>query len=695
MDEAKLRGIFDKLFSEQARALMQPLHRVWLRNILFYLGEQWFEWASGQHTFRRISATRYAPTPVSNMIRDYVRSMKSLILNKDFTVTIAPNSEDQEDRDAAEMGELFLRWLETANDEEHLDEREKIAIWMILCGTAFDRTILSTEDDGWAFDKSGDPISTGSVRSACVNPFSVMVDLYGDTLQRKRFIGLKTLRPREWVEDTFKVKVPSESALEVEFEKRLATLVAQVSPWKGDGLDLSRWDSADDDLVVFKEVEIRPSREHPRGYYAAMVGDVIVCEHERLPIPTAKDGSWDWSLTDFHYHFVPGRFWSDPGVNDLISPQVAVNEIDRELAINRKGIGKPIVLAPTGLELKRLTRYGQGVVVLQYDPFTAGGQKPEIGRGIPLPPQVLDERAIHMAVAQDAAGDPKHVLRGSAPSAQASGVMVDILRDAAEQGHLPDVRRFFRSIKRVKRKQLLVAQEAYTEERLIKIPDTGSRHKIYRFRGADIRGNTDVRIEIASGVASTRVGQTNLLLKMVSEGVFNVNSPIDPELRSEVLRRVGLGGVRDRSSADMQRAQRENELCSNLRQEGGVKLVRVPVPDGSLMEIEVVEGLFAGLWLPGAEEPVVVEDDPMFEFDNHAVHYETHRRFIVSPDFAALPAVVRDAMIMHAKSHREAMRVESEKAAQAAAAQAAEIEAARGAARGAPAMPAEGLPVEA
>lgn len=665
MDEERLRGIFSKLFSEQSRALMQPLHRVWLRNILFYLGEQWFEWAQGQQGFRRIAANPQAPTPVSNIIRDYVRSMKSLVLNKDFTITIAPNSEDQDDRDAAEIGELFLRWLETANDEEHLDEREKIATWMILCGTAFDRTFLSTEGDGWAFDKHGDPISTGSVRSACVNPFSVMVDLYGDTLQRKRWIGIKTLRPKEWVEDTFGVQVPSEGALDVEFEKRLATLVSQVSPWKGDGLDVSTWNSADDDLVVFKEVEVRPSREHPRGYYAAMVGDVIVCQYDRLPIPTAADGSWDWSLTDFHYHFVPGRYWGDSGVNDLISPQVAINEIDRELAINRRGIGKPIVLAPTGLELKRLTRYGHGVVVLQYDPFQAGGQKPEIGRGVPLPPQVLNERAIHMAVAQDSAGDPKHVLRGAAPSAQASGVMVDILRDAAEQGHLPDVRRFYRSLKRVKRKQLLVAQEAYSEERLIKIPDTGNRDKVRRFRGSDIRGNTDVRIEIASGVASTRVGQTNLLLKMVSEGVFNTNSPLDPELRLEVLRRVGLGAVRDRSSSDIQRAQRENELVANHRDQADLRVVRIPTPDGAAMEIETIEGLFAGIWLPGAEEPVIVEDDPMFEFDNHAAHYEAHRRFIVSPDFSALPAAVRDAMIAHARSHREAMRVEAEKAARA------------------------------
>jgi hypothetical protein len=665
MDEQKLRKIYDALFEERAQSGMRILHRVWFRNVLYYLGEQWFEWVRGQETFRRIMPNPYTPTPVSNIIRDYVRSMKSLVLNKDYAVTIWPNSNDQEDRDAAEMGETFLRWLETYNDEQHLDEREKIAIWMVLVGTAFDRTTISRDDDGWVMDKSGNPITTGNVVSASVNPFSVCVDSYGETLRQKRWIGIKTLRPREWVEDTFKLKIAAgEDRRLIDYERKLSQLVANVSPWKGDGVEWFN-EFTDEDMVLFKEVECRPTKEFPRGHYSAMVGDQIVFEYDRLPIAVGKDGRWDYSLTDFHYHYVPGRFWSDPGVNDLISPQNTVNEIDQELAINRKGIGKPLVLVPTDVNMKRLTRFGQSVLVLQYDALLSGGAKPEIGRGIPLPGQVLDERAVHMQSAQDAAGDPRNVLRGKAPTQQASGVMVDILRDAAEQGHLPDVERFFRALKRVKRKQLLLAQEAYTEERLIKIPDRGGRAKVIKFRGADLRNNTDVRIELASGAASTRAGQANLLLKLVGEGFFNADSPIDPEFRLEILKRVGLGGFQDKASADMLRAQAENDLCVNYREDESLKKAGYEEIDPETgapvrVEIDVVEGLFAGMWIPGAEEPVVIEDDPMFEFDNHEVHYEVHRRFIVSPEFKALPGPVRDAMIVHAKSHKEALRAKAE-----------------------------------
>ena len=120
MDEAKIKEIITSLFDYQKNLTQQILQRIWFRNILYYMGEQWFEWAKSEATFKRMLTNPHIPTPVSNIVRDYVRSMKALIINKDFTISIWPNSNDQDDREAAEMGENFLRLLESDNDEEHL-----------------------------------------------------------------------------------------------------------------------------------------------------------------------------------------------------------------------------------------------------------------------------------------------------------------------------------------------------------------------------------------------------------------------------------------------------------------------------------------------------------------------------------------------------------------------------------------------
>ena len=674
MDDAKIVEIADKMFDRQQNITQAILERIWFRNILYYMGEQWFEWAKSKQEFRPVMPSPYTPTPVSNIVRDYVRSMKSLVLNKDFTITIWPNSNDQDDMEAASMGESFLRWLETDQDEIHLDEKEKEVIWMILCGTSFDRTFPYMEADNWAFDAYGAPINTGDIVSQAISPFNVAVDQHGDSLKKKRHVGLKSLKPKEWVEDTFKVLLNegSHEGAVINYERQLSSIVANISPWKGDGLQLGNDQSKDDDdLVLFKEIEFRPTKAHPMGIYAAMVGDKMCFRHERLPIPMQEGGKWDYTLTDFHYHYIPGRYWSDPGVNDLISPQNTVNQIDQDLEINRKSVGRPLVTVPVDVNLSRVDKHGQAVFILKYDAMLSGGQKPEVSHGVPLPAQVLEERNIHMMVSQDAAGDPKNVLRGQAPSSQASGIMVDILRDAAEQGHLPDIERFYRGLKRVKRKQLVLAQEVYTEERLIKIPDRGNRTKAIAFKGADLRNNTDVRLELSSGAASTRAGQTQMLLKLTETGFFSSQSDLDPEYRADILRRLGLAGFKDKSNVDMDRAQAENQRVGNATEkELEIASIQMPPseedPNGDLLQLPIIPGLFLSLGpvdvdgdgVPDPEaEPIVLSDDPLYKYDDHAVHYEVHRRYILSSEFLHLDMGVQEVAIAHCDTHKAMMDV--------------------------------------
>jgi hypothetical protein len=93
MDQDKTKEIIRNLFDYQRNLTQQILQRIWFRNILYYMGEQWFEWAKSEATFKRMMPTNpYIPTPVSNMVRDYVRSMKAVIINKNFTISIWPNS---------------------------------------------------------------------------------------------------------------------------------------------------------------------------------------------------------------------------------------------------------------------------------------------------------------------------------------------------------------------------------------------------------------------------------------------------------------------------------------------------------------------------------------------------------------------------------------------------------------------------
>jgi len=654
------------LFDYTKNPMLHMLHRTWFRNILYFMGEQWFVWSKAGSAFKRLAPSKHTPTPVSNFIRDHVRSMKALILNKDFKVVVWPNSHDVEDKDAAIIAEYLLEHMDAENDEEFEDEKEVAALWTVLIGNAFDRTFPEVNDYSWGMDKSGNPISKSTVITQSLNPFNIGVDPLGRRLRDKRYIAIKSLKVREWVQDTFKVKISQagDDDRQINYEKNLAVMVSDVSAWKGDGLStLSKYEDKSEDLVIFNEFEYRPSKDYPKGRYVAVCGGTKVFDHKRLPIPTQEDGRWNYSTTDYHYHYVPGRFWSDPTVNDLISPQNTVNSIDQDLVKNRKSAGKPLLIMPNDIALTRESLDGQSFLVVTYDALTAGGAVPKIERGTPLPAQVLEERALNRAVAQDAAGDPKNVLKGKAPTTSASGVMVDILRDAAEQGHFPDIKRWYRSLKRTYSKRLILAQEVFKESRIIKVPGKGYGARVRSFKSADLRGNTDVRLELGSGVASTRMGQTQMLVELTKAGFFSAESDLDPDYRQELLSKMGLSGFKDRTNLDVERAMAENHLIATTKKED-MNTEIVEGPEKERLEIPVINGIFLAIADPTGqlEEPMIISEDSLFKFDNHQIHYESHRKFILSPEFREMDALNQDLLIAHTDMHK--MQVDAQLQAQ-------------------------------
>ena len=171
--------------------------RVTYRNILYYMGEQWIEYMRSSRTFRRRQIPQYVPTPVDNEIRSFVKAVRAMFLGQNLKPTLTPNTDEREDREAARLGEQFLIWLDTVNDNEIQGEKEKLIDWMCLGGTAFMRTIPEMDGGPWFIDKSGTIIKTGEVVAKNVINFNVIMDPLGENFRDKRWVGIRSLVPRE------------------------------------------------------------------------------------------------------------------------------------------------------------------------------------------------------------------------------------------------------------------------------------------------------------------------------------------------------------------------------------------------------------------------------------------------------------------------------------------------------------------
>ena len=662
MPDSEIHADIAEIFRADA-GILEPSKTIreitWFRNILFYLSEQWIAWFTETNTFgARFKLNFNEPTPVSNIIRDYVRSMKALILNKKYATRVWPNSEEQKDKDASELGIKVLKWLESTQCNEMEDIKEHVALWTILTGNAFARTYANMDNGKYTIDAAGNVISQGDVAVENIIPFNVTVPLLGDTLRSKRYVGIKSLKEKEWVEDTFNVLIdgPDDPHTLLEYERQLMTLVAEVSPWKGRSLDnssdtLTSLDNSK--LTLYKELEYRPTAKYPKGRYIAYAGGKIVINQSELPIAVTEDGEWDYTITDFKYNHTPGSFWATSGVDDLISPQKNINEIDRDLIVNRKSIGRPFVLTPKDLVMKRKSAPGQSFLQLEWDALLSGGAKPEVHAGTPYPQQVLEERKVHIGVAQEAAGDPKNILRGQSPHSGASGVMVDILRESAEMSHTPDIERFYRSWNRVKRKQLIVAKDLFTETRMIKVAGAGNEILVKAFRGADLHNNTDVRLEIDSGVSSTQAGQNEFVLNLVRNNFFGDISQ-RPSMQYELMKRFGMSFIPIETSTHQDRANRENSMVANASN------TDIMVDNSLGKPTAILKGLFYAAPDPQTGEVILLSHDPYFKYDDNKVHYDSHVLTILSNEFKTWPIGNQMALINHTDMHHYQLQAQEQ-----------------------------------
>jgi len=646
-ENEQLKRDMEDIFNDLKDPIRKMQERIWFRNILYYMGEQYIDWIVSEQTMRRRQTNPLQPTPVANIIRDFVRAKKALYLSRPYAIRVWPNSNEQKDRDAAKLGEQLLQSMDLENEEAFVDELDDLLDILIIMGTAFMRTFPYKAGSMFGMDYNGKIIEMGDVGNQLLLPFNVYPDVFGRRLRYHRHVGIKSLKPTEWVNDTFGVKITTsgDDSQTTNYEKRLMKMVSDASPWKGAGLMTSQLlDMKAEELCVFKEVEYAPTKTYPDGRYAIMANHEMIKVYDHLPIPV-KNNKWYYTLTDFHYNRVIGRFWADGGVNDLISPQNSINEIDQSLEMNRKGLGRPILWWPEGSVMERMNKGDMAFMAIKYNPLTTGGQKPEIERGMALPDQVLAERSIHKETVQDSGGDPKHILRGKSPTSKASGIMVDILAEKAEAGHLPDTRSYFRSLKQVYKKRLILVQEIFTEERLLKVAGKGSKVFVKGFKGSDLRSNHDVRLEMDTSSSTSQASKTEVILKLIEGGFFGEDISADPQTRFDIMKRLGLAGFSDKSNVHVDRAERENAAIAN----NDVDNIMIIASD------ENENGEPVG-------EAKVANPDDLFPFDDHIIHLAVHTEYIISPEFDDMTEQQQVILLNHAMAHKQIVGQERKQA---------------------------------
>ncbi len=172
--------------------------------------------------------------------------------------------------------------------------------------------------------------------------------------------------------------------------------------------------------------------------------------------------------------------------------------------------------------------------------------------------------------------------------------------------------------------------------------------------GADLRDNTDVRLELDSGVSTTRAGQNQFIMKLIEQGFFG-SIPDKPKVQYELLRRFGVSWVPNETSVHEDRAGRENSMVAMATKDD----IKIETEDTE-NPVALLEGIFFAQDNEAIDDIELMMDDPYFKLDNDQVHYDSHTAVILSAEFKEWPIPNQMVLIGHNDMHYYQMQAEKQ-----------------------------------
>jgi len=388
--------------------------------------------------------------------------------------------------------------------------------------------------------------------------------------------------------------------------------------------------SGGSDLVLVTEYFERPCPKYPEGRHLTIANDRLAFPEAPFPVRDEKNQVVD------EPPFFRLAYTADPDsdrdsgiVRHLIDAQRTVNDaVNKTLEWMRLAMN-PQMVAPKG-SLVTLPTDAPGDVVY-YDPAitSLAGGRPE-WRQVGTPPQELFEIADRAAQDMRSISHANDITAGSVSSG-AEVTQITENNQLAWSSFMSDLADLHGALMR---RCLMLTQLHYTEPRLLRFKGRMGWETIDDFRGADIRGQTDVRVTVGSIEPRTR--------RAVEQKVMNLAQMFPGYFTPEIIM-----GAMDGGNADKLIDTYENDVA---RVSAVIKKIRAGTlmddgyrptfPNEQFIDPEAINPETGEMLTnPDTGEPVYLEEVPAWlprPFDGIPVHKATLEDWMKTQDYDSL-----------------------------------------------------------
>ena len=533
-------------------------------------------WVAGYQTYdynRALGKTMPVPFQgkkkvVFNRLKVFVRTLLSKMSAEIHQASVIPITSDSDDIEAARLGGKVVEALKEKIGARNVEQVLKL--WLIVLNRAYLRIFWNEEDSGItgykqkeAVDEetgepildqeTGQPVPTeaiepiteeGDAGLEAANPFMCRNDpLY---INRKKW---------RWFEYG---EVVDAEVLEEKYNLENGTLKEESdlleTPW-----DLSIGSSGDISVTAPDKKETVMGRTTLKidfwtpKIWAFIAGDELldygINEHKEIPFIRLEERLIPVENTE------KGLALNDSIVRDGISIQREFNKFKTIISNAIERTSKMKILLPLNSLISKKQWNNEWGTFL--DVNTEFG-KPEQMKMDPMPAYVemyLNdlEREFETAFSTHEASFGRLPERAS----HASGALVHILLEQDEVVLTPLLQVINDGLSEAWSFILKMVQDNYTVSRLLKHAGKNGEYSVVSFRGAQLKGNTDVKVSSQTGLPRSRIARTEYVMKMYEAKLISSQQTL------ELLEFGNAERIFEATQVHQNRARKENSLITN------------------------------------------------------------------------------------------------------------------------------------
>lgn len=611
---------------KNARAMTE---RQWKINLAFYFGRQNVQFRQpGNVLVPGQSGTLYVPPapyyrarPVINRIRPILRGEISKLTSQKPTASIVPASNEDSDMYAARAGEQI--WDSIWRRKKLKAVLRRTLFWTLACGSGFLKTY---------WDPNGIDVDADQQGDFCfdpITPFHVFCpDMRQEELEKQPFLIHAQLRPRESLQMQFPgLNINTKDGREDILEDSYLNLIGASNP-------------DDKNTVMVLEVWVKAGAIalFPQGAMFTIVGDKIVQGGEGWPY---QHGQYPFAKFD---HIPSGKFYNDSSIVDLIPIQREYNRTRGQIIEAKNRMAKPQLIAPAGSVDPRKITTEPGIVI----EYTPGFDPPQPIPLSPLPGYVLQELDRLLMDMSDISGQHE-VSRGQTPPGVTAATAISYLQEQDESMLSPTFDSMEEGIENTAFMTLSLVSQFWDIPRMLKVVGTDGSFEVLSFRGADLRGNNDIRVEAGSSLPTSKAAKQAFIMDLMKMGF------IPPDKGLEVMEIGGINKIYDEIQVDVREAQRENLKMARITQD---QLDQFNQIQSGMAEIAPEKLLNPNDGQAGAQTqlapnqppniPLIV---PVNNWNNDQIHIQVHDKYRKSQDFDMAPPWVKQLFEAHVQAH--------------------------------------------